>query len=100
MRIPPVGLNGWDTQWQALGLGPDELRVYEALLDVPAHPSRTALAQSLGLTERRVAKALGHLAGHGFTQPARGTAGLPAAVAPSTALRSPIHLRQAELLDR
>ncbi|WP_405632965.1 LuxR family transcriptional regulator [Streptomyces sp. NBC_01174] len=95
-----MGLNGWDTPWQALGLGPDELRVYEALLDVPAHPSRTALAQSLDLTARRVAKALDHLAGHGFTQPARGTAGLPAAVAPSTALRSPIHLRQAELLDR
>ncbi|MEV0916501.1 helix-turn-helix transcriptional regulator [Streptomyces sp. NPDC049967] len=95
-----MGLTGWDTQWQALGLGTDELRVYEALLDVPEHASRTALAQSLGLSVRRVTHALGRLAEHSFTHPARGTAGLPLAVAPSTALRNLIHLRQAELLHK
>ncbi|WP_326665081.1 LuxR C-terminal-related transcriptional regulator [Streptomyces sp. NBC_00385] len=95
-----MGLTGWDTQWQALGLGADELRVYEALLDVPEHASRTALAQSLGLTVRRVTHALDQLAEHHFTHPAREPSGLPAAVAPATALRNLIHLRQAELLHR
>ncbi|MGN5632096.1 LuxR family transcriptional regulator [Streptomyces sp. AC154] len=95
-----MGLTGRDTQWQALGLGTDELRVYEALLDAPGHASRTALAQSLGLSVRRVTNALDRLAEHSFTHPARGTAGLPLAVAPSTALRNLIHLRQAELLHK
>ncbi|MEV0847990.1 LuxR family transcriptional regulator [Streptomyces sp. NPDC049954] len=93
---------GWgelDARWHALGLGADELRVYEALLDAPAHPTRTALARALGLTARRVAAALGRLAEHGFVQPARGP-GLPAAVAPATALRNVIHLHQAQLLRR
>ncbi|MFC8228533.1 hypothetical protein [Streptomyces sp. NPDC057287] len=93
-----MGLTGWDKHWQALGLGADELRVYEALLDVPEPASRTALAQSLGLTVRRVTTALDQLAEHSFTHPAGGVAGLPATVAPSTALRSLIHLCQAELL--
>ncbi|MFH9618370.1 helix-turn-helix transcriptional regulator [Streptomyces pratensis] len=87
-------------QWQALGLGADELRVYEALLDVPERASRTALAQSLGLTVRRVTRALDQLAEHHFTHPARESSGLPAAVAPATALRNLIHLRHAELLHR
>ncbi|WP_299538858.1 LuxR family transcriptional regulator [uncultured Streptomyces sp.] len=96
-----MGLTGWDTQWQALGLGADELRLYEALLDAPAHSSRAALARSLGLTARRVGNALDRLAEHGFTHPARGRpAPLPSAVAPSTALRNLIHLRQAELMRR
>lgn len=94
---------GWteqDTQWQALGLGADELRVYEALLDPPAPVSRTALAQRLGLTVRRVTNALGRLAVQGFVHPARRGTALPEAVAPATALRNLIHLRQAELLHR
>lgn len=95
-----MGLTGWDTQWQALGLGADELRVYEALLDTPGHGSRTALAHSLGLTVRRVTDALDQLVEHSFTHPAREASGLPVAVAPATALRNLIHLRQAELLHR
>ncbi|MGW1228856.1 LuxR family transcriptional regulator [Streptomyces sp. NPDC001515] len=94
---------GWteqDTQWQALGLGADELRVYEALLDPPAPASRTALARRLGLTVRRVTNALARLAGQGFVHPARRGTALPDAVAPATALRNLIHLRQAELLHR
>ncbi|MFD7866824.1 LuxR family transcriptional regulator [Streptomyces sp. NPDC057682] len=94
---------GWteqDTQWQALGLGADELRVYEALLDPPAPVSRTALAGRLGLTVRRVTNALGRLAVQGFVHPARRGTALPEAVAPATALRNLIHLRQAELLHR
>lgn len=94
-----MGRTGWNTQWQALGLGADELRVYEALLDVPVPASRTALAQHLGLTVRRVTNALDHLADRRFTHPARG-AGLPVAMAPATALRNLIHLHQAELLHR
>ncbi|RFC72344.1 LuxR C-terminal-related transcriptional regulator [Streptomyces sp. AcE210] len=90
---------GLDAQWEALGLGADELRVYEALLNVPVPPSRTALAERLGLTVRRVTAALDRLTECGFTQPARG-AGLPGAVAPATALRNLIHLHQAELLRR
>lgn len=88
-----------DTQWQALGLGTDELRVYEALLNVPVHPSHTALAQSVDLTVRQVTAALERLAERGFTQPTQGRA-LPGAVAPATALRNLIHLHQAELLRK
>ncbi|MFJ3615676.1 MULTISPECIES: helix-turn-helix transcriptional regulator [Streptomyces] len=95
-----MGLTGWDTQWQALGLGADELRVYQALLDVPEHASPTAVAQSLGLPVRRVTQALDNLGEHSFTRPAREAAALPAAVAPATALRNLIHLRQAEILRK
>ncbi|MFB7712500.1 LuxR C-terminal-related transcriptional regulator [Streptomyces sp. NPDC056105] len=94
-----MGWGGLDAQWEALGLGADELRVYEALLNVPVPPSRTALAEPLGLTVRRVTAALDRLTECGFTRPARG-AGLPGAVAPATALRNLIHLHQAEVLRR
>ncbi|MEV0093414.1 LuxR C-terminal-related transcriptional regulator [Streptomyces sp. NPDC050738] len=92
----------WDAQWQALGLGTDELRVYEALLDAPSPRTRVSLARSLGLSARRVSAALGLLADRGFTlPPAHGTApALPGAVAPATALRNLIHLHQAELLRK
>ncbi|MER5596952.1 helix-turn-helix transcriptional regulator [Streptomyces sp. NPDC002265] len=88
-----------DAQWQALGLGTEELRVYEALLNVPEHPSAEALARSVGLSVPRLAAVLDHLSERGFTRPGRAAA-VPAAVAPATALRSLIHLHQAELLRR
>ncbi|MFB7999775.1 LuxR family transcriptional regulator [Streptomyces sp. NPDC056002] len=95
---------GWDgpdndAQWQALGLGADELRVYEALLNVPAPASRSALARAVGLSVRRATAALDRLDERGFTQPVR-DGGLPSAVPPATALRSLIHLHQAQLLHR
>ncbi|MFK0169656.1 LuxR C-terminal-related transcriptional regulator [Streptomyces sp. NPDC090306] len=89
----------WDRQLRALGIGADELRVYEALLNSPRPPSRSSLARSVGLSARRVAAALDALADHGFTQPARGTEP-PAAVAPATALRGLLHQHHAELLRR
>ncbi|MER7171392.1 helix-turn-helix transcriptional regulator [Streptomyces mesophilus] len=92
-------LAGWDTQWRALGLGADELQVYEALLGRPGHPSRAAFARALGLTVRRVSAALDRLAQHGFTRP-DGAAALPSAVAPATALRGLLHRHQAQLLRR
>ncbi|MFG2567788.1 LuxR family transcriptional regulator [Streptomyces sp. NPDC048567] len=88
-----------DEQWQALGLGADELRVYEALLNTPGDTTRTALAQGAGLSPRQLRHALDRLAERGFTRPARGS-GLPVPDAPATALRNLIHLHQAELLRR
>lgn len=88
-----------DTRWEALGLGADELRVYEALLSTPPPASRAALARSLGLPVRRVAAALDRLAAHGFTRAATGAA-LPQPVPPATALRGLLHRHQAELLRR
>ncbi|MFI5659722.1 LuxR C-terminal-related transcriptional regulator [Streptomyces sp. NPDC051684] len=88
-----------DAQWEALGLGADELRVYEALLDEPATATRTALGRTVGLSVRRVTAALDSLAERGFTQPAPGST-LPGAVAPATALHNLIHLHQARLLRR
>jgi DNA-binding CsgD family transcriptional regulator/sugar-specific transcriptional regulator TrmB len=87
---------GTAPEWRAFGLDDTHVRVYEALLRRPAHPSRAALARALGLPPRRVAAALDALAERGFTVPS-GSA-LPDAVAPATALRNLIHLRQAELL--
>nr|WP_237500023.1 LuxR C-terminal-related transcriptional regulator [Streptomyces sp. SID8379] len=70
------------------------------MLNQPGHhPSRAALARSLALPVRRVTSALDQLAEHGFTRPAAGP-GLPPAVAPATALRGMLHLRQAQLLRR
>ncbi|MFJ8888752.1 LuxR C-terminal-related transcriptional regulator [Streptomyces sp. NPDC102402] len=89
-----------DTRWQALGLGSDELRVYEVLLNRPEQRTRSALVRSLGLPPRRVSAALDQLAERGFTLPGHGTKALPNAVAPATALRNLIHLNQAELLHR
>ncbi|WP_338700393.1 LuxR C-terminal-related transcriptional regulator [Streptomyces sp. Q6] len=91
---------GHDAQWQALGLGEEELRVYEALLTPPAFTSRAGLARAVGLSVRRTGAVLGHLADRGFTvpQPRGGT--VPVAVAPATALRNLLHHRQAELLHR
>ncbi|MFD8734538.1 LuxR C-terminal-related transcriptional regulator [Streptomyces sp. NPDC059618] len=88
-----------DAQWQALGLGGEELRVYEALLSVPDHPSREALARSTGLSAPRLAAALDRLSEHGFTRSARGSA-VPAAIAPASALRTLIHVQRADLLRR
>ncbi|MFB8207279.1 MULTISPECIES: LuxR family transcriptional regulator [unclassified Streptomyces] len=88
-----------DEQWQALGLGADELRVYEALLNTPGDTTRTALSQGVGLSPRQLRHALDRLAERGFTRPARGS-GLPVPDAPATALRNLIHLHQAELLRR
>ncbi|MFD4227463.1 LuxR C-terminal-related transcriptional regulator [Streptomyces sp. NPDC058545] len=88
-----------DAQWRALGIGPDDLLLYEALLAVPTPPSRAALAVSVGLSVSRVTEALDRLDERGFTRQTRdGT--LPGAVAPATALRNLIHFRQAELLRR
>ncbi|MFE3516431.1 LuxR C-terminal-related transcriptional regulator [Streptomyces sp. NPDC059166] len=90
-----------DIRWQALGLGTDELRVYESLLNEPGHASRSALARTLGLPARRVSSALEQLTERGFTLPAGPQPGtLPKAVAPATALRNLIHLSKAELLHR
>ncbi|MFI6942337.1 LuxR family transcriptional regulator [Streptomyces sp. NPDC050418] len=91
---------GDDTQWQALGLGPDELRVYEALLGGAGHGSRAELARAVGLGPRRVLGALRHLDQHGFTLPPPRRGELPVAVPPATALRHQLHRHQAELLRR
>lgn len=99
-RIRIVELAELDTQWRALGLGPDGLQVYEALLNLPASPSRTALARALGLPPRRVTAALDQLAERGFTRPGEGSAALPVPVAPATALRGLLHQHQAQLLRR
>ncbi|MEU0600583.1 LuxR C-terminal-related transcriptional regulator [Streptomyces sp. NPDC006393] len=95
-----MGLTDLDAQWQALGLGADGLQVYEALLNLPAHASRAALAHSLGLSVRRAAAALDELAEHGFTRPGPDPAALPVPVAPATALRGLLHQHQAQLLRR
>ncbi|MEV0010160.1 LuxR C-terminal-related transcriptional regulator [Streptomyces sp. NPDC051840] len=90
-----------DIRWQALGLGTDEFRVYESLLNQPGQGTRSALARDLGLPVRRVTSALERLTGLGFTLPAGRESGtLPKAVAPATALRNLIHLNKAELLHR
>ncbi|WP_433891185.1 helix-turn-helix transcriptional regulator [Streptomyces sp. CA-111067] len=92
--------NGTPADWQALGLGSDELRVYEALWDTPAPSSADAVAQALGLPAGRVADALGRLGAHGFTLPAARDSELPRAVPPATALRNLVHQRQSELLRK
>ncbi|TXS06165.1 LuxR family transcriptional regulator [Streptomyces sp. col6] len=88
-----------DAQWQVLGLGADELRVYEALLSTPSGTTRTALAQRLALSPRQLRNAFERLDDRGFTRPARGS-GLPVPDAPATALRNLVHLHRAELLRR
>ncbi|MFE4699770.1 LuxR C-terminal-related transcriptional regulator [Streptomyces sp. NPDC056738] len=88
-----------DERWRALGLGTEELKVYEALLNIPEHPSRAALARSTGLSAPRLAAALDHLGEHGFTRTARDLA-MPVAIPPATALRNLIHVHQADLLRR
>lgn len=98
-RIGSVNESEVGAQWEALGLGADGLQVYEALLNLPAHGSRSALARSLGLTVRRVTAALGQLTEHGFVRTADGP-GLPQAVAPATALRGLLHQHRAQLLHR
>ncbi|MEU6664212.1 helix-turn-helix transcriptional regulator [Streptomyces sp. NPDC046821] len=86
-----------DAEWSTLGLGPDELRVYEHLLGGGAPASRAALGRTLGITPRRVTAALDRLAAHGFTTPG---SPLPSPVPPSSALRTLLHTRQAELHQR
>lgn len=88
-----------DGQWQALGLGTEELKVYEALLNVREHPSREDLARSAGLSAARLTAALDRLFEHGFTRSARDTP-VPVAIAPATALRNLIHIHRADLLRR
>ncbi|MCL2553549.1 MAG: LuxR C-terminal-related transcriptional regulator [Actinomycetia bacterium] len=87
-------------QWQALGLGQEELRVYAELLGGKVPASRSALTRAVGLPAGRVAAALAWLGDHGFTVPAPTGTALPGAVAPATALRNLIHHHQAELLRR
>ncbi|MFF3888692.1 LuxR C-terminal-related transcriptional regulator [Streptomyces sp. NPDC001914] len=94
-----MGRDTVDERWQALGLGAEELRLYEALLSVPEHPSQAALARSAGLSAPRLTAALDRLAEHGFTRPSRDTP-VPVAIAPATALRNLIHVHQADLLRR
>ncbi|MGD6743340.1 LuxR C-terminal-related transcriptional regulator [Streptomyces sp. BH106] len=89
-----------EAQWQALGLGESELRVYEALLGGGDFASRAALARATGLPARRAADALDRLAERGCTLPSPRGAALPLAVPPATALRNLIHRHQAELLRR
>ncbi|WP_406457550.1 LuxR family transcriptional regulator [Streptomyces sp. NBC_00876] len=86
--------------WDALGLGDREVRVYEALLGAPEHRTRSALAGSLSMTVRQVASALDRLASLGFVQVPAPGGRLPRAVSPAIAIRNVIHLRRAELLER
>ncbi|GHF98158.1 helix-turn-helix transcriptional regulator [Streptomyces hydrogenans] len=97
--------------WEELGLGPDELRLYEALLAAPRtsnHPRsaslrpsvHTALADASGLSVERVTAALGTLTDQGFVRLVDDHGAMPIPVSPSLALRNLIHLRQAELLSR
>lgn len=97
-KIVVVAWEGVQGDWAALGLGADELGVYEALWEVPAYPSHDALAAALGLSGRRLTDALDRLGAYGFTLPPAGGSGLPRAVPPATALRNLIHRRQAHLL--
>ncbi|WP_353946064.1 LuxR family transcriptional regulator [Streptomyces sp. HUAS MG91] len=94
-----MALTEVDAQWEALGLEADELQVYEALLTLPPHRSRSALGRTLGLPARRVTAALDQLAGHGFTRPADGP-GLPHPIPPATALRTLLHQHRAQLMRR
>ncbi|WP_017242343.1 helix-turn-helix transcriptional regulator [Streptomyces sp. SS] len=89
-----------NSDWEELGLGPDELTLYEALLTSPRPASIADLARAAGVLPDRVPPALGTLASQGFVLPPTPGETLPGVVPPATALRNLIHLRQAELLGR
>lgn len=89
-----------NSDWEELGLGPDELTLYEALLAPRRPASLAALGQAAGLPSARVATALGTLTDQGFALPPAPGDALPSVVPPATALRNLIQLRQAELLGR
>ncbi|GLW56317.1 helix-turn-helix transcriptional regulator [Kitasatospora phosalacinea] len=102
------------SDWAELGLGPDELALYEALLAppptaptdgaaVPADGAATPFdgaAAAAGLPPQRARAALGALRRAGFVLPAVPGERWPGVLPPATALRSLIQLRQAELLGR
>lgn len=87
-------------EWEELGLGPDELKLYAALLASPRLSSLSALTRTTDLPPDRVETALGTLTDQGFARPAKHGDALPDAVPPATALRNVIQRRQAELLSR
>ncbi|GGY41876.1 TrmB family transcriptional regulator [Streptomyces omiyaensis] len=86
--------------WAELGLGPDELKLYEALLAAPRPSSPAALARAAGVPADRLPAALDVLARHGLVLPPAAGRPLPEAVPPGTALRRLVHVRRSELLDR
>ncbi|MFD6532719.1 LuxR family transcriptional regulator [Streptomyces sp. NPDC060184] len=85
--------------WRSLGLGDDELAVYEALLGSTQPEGRVELARTLDLTLRRLDMSLAQLKLHGFLRSSPAGGSLPTAVNPATAIRNQIHLRRAQLLD-
>ncbi|MGW2282417.1 LuxR family transcriptional regulator [Streptomyces sp. NPDC001770] len=85
--------------WRSLGLGDDELAVYEALLGSTQHEDRVELARNLDMTLRRLDMSLTQLKHYGFVRSSSADGLLPTAVNPTTAIRNQIHLRRAQLLD-
>ncbi|MGW1465949.1 LuxR family transcriptional regulator [Streptomyces sp. NPDC002308] len=85
--------------WRSLGLGDDELAVYEVLLGAAQHEDRVELARSLDMTLRRLDVSLSQLKIYGFVRSSSADGSLPTAVNPTTAIRNQIHLRRAQLLD-
>lgn len=85
--------------WRSLGLGDDELAVYEVLLGATQHEDRVELARSLDMTPRRLDVSLTQLKIYGFVRSSPADGSLPTAVNPTTAIRNQIHLRRAQLLD-
>lgn len=85
--------------WRSLGLGDDELAVYEVLLGTTQHEDRMELARSLDMTPRRLDVSLTQLKIYGFVRSSSADGLLPVAVNPTTAIRNQIHLRRAQLLD-